>query len=300
MVSPMDTDDVVFNSNGFPVPGNGSAAAELPASPVVILLAMAENIHDLTHLDWKLASVSRDPAGPAPRVKFGDWDEFTTVRFDGVPGGPGVEDELSAHFMGNNIVVGPFGHFVAIDALPPAMQGAHDPKHNYVGIVAASDEYLVINTTNAPMTASHASKTLLVHDLVRDKWKGIQIEGGVSTVRLFGSWLATIVMDWNPDQKTSPGRGNEPPYVQQMYSDEDANYYYSGVLTLQNLSDGRKISIETGQEDSEVLWEGSDTVLYRVNDTIYQAQIVGEHLQDTTVVVKDDEVPEIHWAFWSK
>jgi hypothetical protein len=39
-------------------------------------------------------------------------------------------------------------------------------------------------------------------------------------------------------------------------------------------------------------------VLYRVNDTIYQARIVGDKLQDNSVLVKDDDVPEIHWVFW--
>jgi len=73
-----------------------------------------------------------------------------------------------------------------------------------------------------------------------------------------------------------------------------------GVLVLQNLADGRKIRIETGQEDSEILTVDQEKVLYRVNDTIYQAHIVGEQLKDSTVVVKDEDVPEIHWVFWSK
>jgi hypothetical protein len=34
--------------------------------------------------------------------------------------------------------------------------------------------------------------------------------------------------------------------------------------------------------------------------TIHQARIEGEQLKDTRVVVKDEDVPEIHWAFWSK
>ena len=70
-----------------------------------------------------------------------------------------------------------------------------------------------------------------------------------------------------------------------------------GVLVLQNIEDGRKIKIETGQEDSEVLWVGPNTVLYRVNTSIYQARIVGEKLRDSSVLVKDEDVPEIHRVF---
>lgn len=69
---------------------------------------------------------------------------------------------------------------------------------------------------------------------------------------------------------------------------------------LQNLGDGRKIRIETDQEDSEILWADDNSALYRVNDAIYQAQIIGDKLQDTTMIVKDQDVPEIHWVFWSK
>jgi hypothetical protein len=73
-----------------------------------------------------------------------------------------------------------------------------------------------------------------------------------------------------------------------------------GILMLQNLGDGRKIRIETDQEDSEILWADDNSALYRVNDAIYQAQIIGDKLQDTTMIVKDQDVPEIHWVFWSK
>ena len=77
-------------------------------------------------------------------------------------------------------------------------------------------------------------------------------------------------------------------------------YWMPGELVLQNLIDGRKIRIETDAEDSEILWAGPDTVLYRVNDTILQARIVGDKHQDTTVIVKDGDVPGVHWVFWSK
>ncbi len=74
--------------------------------------------------------------------------------------------------------------------------------------------------------------------------------------------------------------------------------YRPGILVLQNLEDGRKIRVETGQEDSEVLAVRGQTILYRVDDTIYQASIVGTRLQNISVAVKDDNVPEVHWVFW--
>lgn len=84
---------------------------------------------------------------------------------------------------------------------------------------------------------------------------------------------------FNPDRKPSPGRENERgveafgpyeiagsrgnpgnarfPLVQGQF---DSDVFSPGVLVLQNLDDGRKIRIETGQEDSEILNVNGDIV----------------------------------------
>jgi hypothetical protein len=69
---------------------------------------------------------------------------------------------------------------------------------------------------------------------------------------------------------------------------------------LDNLEDGSRITIDTGQEDSEILTVRDDgLVLYRVNDSIFSAQIEGDKLSKPLLVVKDEDVPEVHWVFWS-
>ncbi len=61
------------------------------------------------------------------------------------------------------------------------------------------------------------------------------------------------------------------------------------------------ITIDTGQQDSEVLDVRKDgLVLYRMNDEILSAQIEGDKLSAPTLVVKGEDVPEVHWVFWSK
>ncbi|MGH9397860.1 MAG: hypothetical protein ACRD18_13550 [Terriglobia bacterium] len=73
-----------------------------------------------------------------------------------------------------------------------------------------------------------------------------------------------------------------------------------GTLILDNLVDGRRITLHTHEEDSEILDVRSDgLVLYRVNDEIFSAHIEGDKLGPSTLVVKDTDVPEVHWAFWS-
>jgi hypothetical protein len=40
-------------------------------------------------------------------------------------------------------------------------------------------------------------------------------------------------------------------------------------------------------------------VLYRVNDKIFSARIEGDKLGPAKLVVKGEDVPEVHWVFWS-
>jgi hypothetical protein len=74
----------------------------------------------------------------------------------------------------------------------------------------------------------------------------------------------------------------------------------SGTVILDNLGDGRRIILETGQEDSEVLAVRADRlVLYRVNDRLVQPRINGNELTGSDLIVKDGHVPKVHWVFGS-
>lgn len=67
-----------------------------------------------------------------------------------------------------------------------------------------------------------------------------------------------------------------------------------------NLEDGRRITLNTQVEDSEILLvTRDDRALYRVNDAIYEASIQGSSLGPPSLIVRDTNVPEIHWAFLS-
>ncbi len=129
--------------------------------------------------------------------------------------------------------------------------------------------------------------------------------------RIFGQWLATIDEVWqpgDPENANSPGCSSERgwgsatlPNVREAYGCGRAtDTYVPGTLFLDDLVDGRRIAIHTGQEDSEILDIRKDgLVLYRVNDSIFSAQIEGDKLSAPTLIVKDEDVPEVHWVFWS-
>lgn len=155
-----------------------------------------------------------------------------------------------------------------------------------------------------PRRRSEAPIVLHIYDRVLNRWEAMPSHGGME--RIFGNWLAFIVVHWRPGNQDHPGHENEArypytglyaPFPSVVYPD---NEYFPGDLILRNLADGRVITIRTGQEDSEVLDVRRDgLVLYRVNDEIFSARMEGDKLSPAKLVVKGQDVPEVHWVFWS-
>ena len=280
--------------------------AEAKEGVITLLLPWISDSTDPAHPRWEVASVLSDVAQSTLRVNLGARNEYSELRYEGGTGGPEIVAPPPCIFAGGNIAFN-VGQPVVVGSLPPALQTTRDKS--YGAILAASKDYLLLsNRSNVTLGKLQASENVFLHDRIQRRWGTIPLEGNWSQVRIFGSWLATIVRFANSEHKEGPGRQSERstqsdslPDVRQEYENWAGKFYWMpGILTLQNLDDGRKIRIETGQEDSEILRVDGNDVLYRVNDTIYRARIGGSQLKDTTVVVKDEDVPEIHWAFWSK
>jgi hypothetical protein len=314
---PMRVDDVTFSPLDVAPAPSATVIAAPPGTPLVLLVPWITNLadpgHPPEHIQVTDARISSSPDGQASRVQFESWSDYAYLRREGAYGGPNYVPDVIGSVVGNDIAITFFGHSAVVDKLPPVLRGANTKVVPV--IFAASAEYFIFtpqySREETGSGKSGDSLPLYVHDRVNDRWNAIQSEGNSPTVRLFGAWLATIVGTWSINhEQPNPGRENERPEekktdllppTQTLYrSFVGHNMLLPGILTLQNLADGRKIRIETGQEDSEILKVKDDLVLYRVNDTIYQARIDGDHVKDTTVIVKDEDVPEVHWAFWSK
>ena len=78
------------------------------------------------------------------------------------------------------------------------------------------------------------------------------------------------------------------------------NFYSPGILILYNVNTRKKYTIETNQGDSEVLLVENNTVYYRSNRSIYKAEIGEKEIKKGTLLVENDIVPDIHWAFIKK
>jgi hypothetical protein len=248
---PQSKDDVVFTSDGRDSIKNREALAEPTPSSIDALFPVTAVGSDASK--GTLISVPSDPRESTHRVKSNAWDEYTTLRLDGNPGGPAFNAYCCfGRIVGGTVVMSVFGHKIPVEVTPPLPRGTD--SQTIIWLMVVSKEYSVLALARpGTLTASpnvETSREMLVHDRIRNSWKKIHVEGTLSRLRLFGLWLATIVGIENPDHKPGPGRENERnqatgflPNLRDMYSwfADDNKVWMPGTLVLQNLQDDRKI-----------------------------------------------------------
>jgi hypothetical protein len=298
---PATNDVVVFNPQSYVVANSefGVAAGDGHESYLLSLLLedLPTGFHDA------LVSVAGDKPEKKPRLGENDWSLYKSFRYHGAPGGPIAAAFCTLGFIKDNHVriqvsqgVGP-----DLDDIPPfPLEGCSGALY----IVVATARYFAF----APPPPV---QDLYVHDRKLNSWRDLKSASTVPYARsIFGSWLATIVEIWGSrGEEPNPGAENERDRASPLLPNVRAIYpvfaaqsrtYIPGTLLLDNLEDGRRITLNTGQEDSEILTVRDDgLVLYRVNDSIFAAQIEGDKLGKPSLVVKDEDVPEVHWVFWS-
>jgi hypothetical protein len=171
---------------------------------------------------------------------------------------------------------------------------------------------IVIHVNNKDMLALASIKTRVrnekglghtkFHVLNKEtgKWQMVQFQGGSTSVRSFGNkWLAGYVEEKGGGRK-SPGhekRRKEMTKTGTPFEWRANGKYIPGILFLYNVDTKKKYEWDTGQGDSEVLLVDGGTVYYRVNDEIYKAKVGKAKIENPELLVKDEVVPDIHWAF---
>ncbi|MGH9469848.1 MAG: hypothetical protein ACRD1N_05830, partial [Terriglobia bacterium] len=308
-------DDITFNAKGLTLDTTAMGVAAGNAVESYALLPLLRKPQYGGSVSISLATVASRPKSHAPRVAANEWFRYKSFRYGGATGGPEVPGTVPLAYIKNGYLylqVSPPGRpfanapsqkQIALGLSPPSMPP--DERAGPLYVVAASGRFLVIGSTPGH---SH----LYVYDRERARWSEVQSSATVTYARrIFGPWLATIVEIWRQQDAANadnPGRNNERawgtgllPNIREGYSfGRGRDAFIPGTLILDNLADDRRITLKTNEEDSEILDVRSDgLVLYRVNDEIFSAQIEGDKLSAPRLVVKDDDVPEVHWAFWS-
>jgi hypothetical protein len=156
-----------------------------------------------------------------------------------------------------------------------------------------------------------------VLDKSSNSWFKQRIKGNYSgAVRSFDEWIAgTAYSNLNLfDEKgrlkdkikrVSPGKDKRRQKISKtgMPADYRFDYfgvYSPGILYMLNVKTRDYLEWNTGQGDSEILLVENNEVYYRVNDEIYKAPILkGKKLGKAHLLIKNEIVPDIHWAFIS-
>jgi len=287
---------------------------------------MVNEVHSaLQYCSDKVYRVQGTATAGTPRVAEGDWTAFKALQFGGENGGPFQMTPPLAEIANNQLVMPDAADPKASLAELPAAMASKPEARRLVRIVASNDRYLAIWVPPASMVGQtvdasnpeHAEPLKInVLNRATREWKTMEVATTVTSitevpVRIFGDWIATVEMKWKPGApgtgSGSPGMQNErtvpedspQPDIRDRYYNRFLDVYIPGRLVLKNLADGRTVVMDIGQQDCEVLAVRSDgTMLYRVNDAVFSTVIDGEHASVGTLLVKDSEVPDIHWAFW--
>ncbi|HET9132124.1 MAG TPA: hypothetical protein VFO86_14305, partial [Terriglobia bacterium] len=159
--------------------------------------------------------------------------------------------------------------------------------------------------------------TLYIFNKKSRAWHTEDFDGELSSFRGFGSWIAVNQAEANyvvingmaqpkPVVKESPGKSErqqildpQDNYRDQVPIDSIFENYYPGIISLYDVRSGKRYRLDTGQGDTEVLLVDGKTIYYRVNDTLFRAEIGQSAIQNPIEIARDGNFQFAHWAFLS-
>lgn len=264
--------------------------------------------------------VSGNPESDETRVVAGNWALFNHFQYSGMNGGPFQMNIPVGQAASGEVMLPSSNPKVTLAKLSPSDAGMLDGRLAWV--IASTDRFFVfmVEPTDflrlkGGLTHEHPGHAgplgIYILDKETKKWRTLDLPTAITgyihpMVRMFEPWLVTTVAEWRPGPDQSPGHDDhERKWSNAQFPDVNGGYgtlffdlYLPGKIVLDNLLDGGRITLDTGQEDSEVLLIQNGAILYRVNESIYSAKIVDDQVIEPKLVVTDTDVPEIHWAFW--
>ena len=273
-----------------------------------------------------LTRILADPQAPK-RIAPGSFSLYRGFQYTGrflsltteqIPGG--------VNFVGHSVTIWmenprwPTGDLIA----PGSKLPAELESSSGGALIADSDNFLAIATYFTKNGYSYVSPVpTFVFDKRTRAWTKYSLPTTATenyntpSVRILGNWLVTTENRWQGadhmtaggnlslpagqlDQRTIPLSPDPGPVPYFMGDAPYRGLYFPGIVLLQNLADGRRITLKTGLLYTEVLAIRPDgLVLYRVNDALYEAEINGDTLEPAKLVAKDQRLWRAHWAFWS-
>lgn len=143
---------------------------------------------------------------------------------------------------------------------------------------------------------------LFVYNKKNKEWSEKILTGTLPRIRGFSDWLCGYIGDDSKSLLNKPLPGSSLWKDRATGLSPALRYegmYAPGILYFYNPSTGVYFELETKQADSEVVLIQNEKVIYRVYDELYESDLVnGKQLGEPKLLLKDDRVPDIHWAFY--
>jgi hypothetical protein len=187
----------------------------------------------------------------------------------------------------------------------------------YFRFTINSSNYLIQPFRVKLLSGNKGKNEYLIYMKETKSWKHVWLNGSLPTLHAYGKWLVGCVVDYgiygNDQQRAL---GHEIPgkkYRNQQERTEwgsSADYRFDkmkifpyGILYLYDPICDIRIewtALENGkpQGDSEILFVEDDIVYYRVNDKIYQREIInGLKVGKQKLLIQNERIPFVHWVF---
>ncbi|MEQ8926953.1 MAG: hypothetical protein RLO81_14125 [Fulvivirga sp.] len=230
-------------------------------------------------------------------------DDFKKIYLNGNPGAPiKIDEKLLAYSnsIDGKLYIPVTKEVTKRPVFPIQLSEEYYPNEKKrLAIHINNEDCFVIKLDNI----EGENSTFLVLDKVTNQWDKLVLKGDRTRVQYFSNWISGSVINHGED-KVSPGKADRRQEPNSFGPGFDTmtkvlKFYYPGLLFLYHTSSKTYIEWSTDQGDSEVLLVDGDLVYYRVNDEIYQAAILkSKKLGKSKLLLKDDRVPDIHWAFF--
>ena len=197
------------------------------------------------------------------------------------------------------------GEWVRIGA-PVSRAMVEGLKRPMGGLKVNNSDIFVLDMWEFPHTATSAHQIAVFRK--RDQtWKLIPLRfrGTFPLVRSFGPFVALIerspVDPEKPRQKGSLANKAWRTTPSRLGPGVDRETFlhntYPGTLHLYNADTTKTLTITTNEPDSEILLVENGRVLYRVNDSLFEAKLEAEGLGPASLLVQSDVIRDSHWAF---
>ncbi len=165
-----------------------------------------------------------------------------------------------------------------------------------------NDNYFLVSGNEQAGVNSLGTVPLFIYDKKNKVWSDKTLLGTLPRIRGFSEWLCGYIGDDGESLLNKPLPGSS------LWKDRTTGLspalryegmYAPGILYFYNPSTKIYFELQTNQADSEVVLIQDNKVIYRVYDELYETDLVeGNHLGEPRLLLKDDRVPDIHWAFY--